>query len=69
MKDILEISNVFLNWYFKFDGLLNSEEYILLFFNVWLEFLKIINFYIYRVMMLVEVVRFNMGLNCELKFK
>lgn len=68
-KDISETSNAFLNWYSKLDGPSNSEEHIPPSSNVWSESLKTINFYTHRAMMPAEVVRFNTGSNCELKFK
>ncbi len=68
-KDITETSNAFLDWYSKFSGPSHVEEHIPPSSNVWSEYLKSISFYTHRTMTPVEVVRFNTGSNCELKFK
>ncbi len=68
-KEIAETSNAFLNWHSKFIAPQYTEEHILPTTSIWSRYLKHIKFYTHRTMTPIEVIRFNTGSNCELKFK
>lgn len=68
-KEIAETSNAFLNWHSRFIAPQHAEEHILPTASIWSRYLKHIKFYTHRTTTPLEVVRFNTGSNCELKFK
>ncbi|WP_068546534.1 protein DpdJ [Thalassotalea crassostreae] len=68
-KVLSETSNAFLQWQSEFIPGANSEYLSPPSSNIWSRHLEQINFYTHRTMTPIDIIRFNLGSESELKFK
>lgn len=68
-KELSETSNAFLKWKSIFIAPEGAEHHTPPSGSIWVEYLKKISFYTHRTMTPLNIVRYNTGSECELKFK